>query len=443
MEVDKEKKDVVENQEEMRAWILRRREVDRLQMVFWSEYAQDMDYAKITLAEMVHDIRDTFNPDVVDLVKFDDWVEDILQWLARRNAMKEAAQAESEHQAASQGVPPRSARPRYNRFFNEAAGRPVDGGPPGATCEQPQKPAEEMDNEQWVKWWLDLGGYSSCDQVDDNGWTPLHHCVEAMVHWDQAWKIGMALIQKMAASQLRAKTKKGQPPHRTALHMLSCNSDRALKKADLALLLVRAANEVDPLDDQGRTPLMHAVGTGLLDVAKVLVQAGANPKLLSHDGRNIANRCKGSSGMMSKWVRDELQIKPAKVVVHSRYREPGAVSLSRHQRYHAQRAMERAEEGLPAAAASQAFTASSSWAAASSSGWDWWDWAASSGWDWAASSSGAAASSSGWDWAASQRSRLPPFKAQPWPTSPSAPPREKWSWFWDERRQKWSWYWTE
>ena len=60
-----------------------------------------------------------------------------------------------------------------------------------------------------------------------------------------------------------------------------------------------------------------------------------------------------------------------------------------------------------------------------------------------ASSSGAAASSSGGEPAASQRRSVPPYKAQPWPTSPSAPPRERWSWFWDERRQKWNWYWTE
>ena len=439
LEVDKEKKKVAESQEEMRAWILRRREVDKLQMDFWAEYAQDMENAKVALAEMVVHIRDNFKPDVVDLLKFDDWVEDILQWHAnkvekqkKQNAMKEA-DAASQGVAARQGVAASqdrvwSARPRYHRFFNEAAGRPADSGPPGATCEQPQKPAQDMDNEQWVKWWLDLGGYSSCNQVDENGWTPLHHCVEAMVHWDQAWKICNALIQKMAASQegvkcLRAQTLKGQPPHRTALHMLSCNSDRALKKAEMALFRAQAANEVDPLDDQGRTPLMHAVGTGLVDVAKALVQAGADPNLQSHDGRNIANRAHGSSGMMSEWIRYELKIKPADVEVHSRYRKSGAVSLSRHHRYHAQGAMLRAEEAQVAASQGPAPVASSS---------------------------GAAASSSGWEPAASQRPTKaraagggPPFKARPWPTSPSSPPRERWRWFWDESRQKWSWYWTE
>ena len=95
--------------------------------------------------------------------------------------------------------------------------------------------------------------------------------------------------------------------------------------------------------------------------------------------------------------------------------------------YYAQRAILRYEAELLAEAASQARAQA----------------AASQGPAPVASSSGAAASSSGGEPAASQRRSVPPYKAQPWPTSPSAPPRERWSWFWDERRQKWSWYWTE
>ena len=137
-----------------------------------------------------------------------------------------------------------------------------------------------------------LGGYSSCNQVDDNGWTPLHHCVEAMVHWDQAWKIGVTLIDKMEVQWLRAKTERGQPPppHRTALHMMACNSDRAVRKPELVVLLANKVGDVDPTDDQGRTPLMHAVGTGLLNVAKALVDARVDPIMTSDDGRTLANR---------------------------------------------------------------------------------------------------------------------------------------------------------
>ena len=92
LEVDKERKKMAESQEEMKAWVLRRREVDKLQMDFWAKYAQDMECSKVALAQMVKYIRDCFKPEVVDLLKFDDWVEDILQWHAnkwrsRRNRM--------------------------------------------------------------------------------------------------------------------------------------------------------------------------------------------------------------------------------------------------------------------------------------------------------------------------------------------------------------------
>ena len=70
------------------------------------------------------------------------------------------------------------ARPRYHRFFNEAAGLPADVGPLGATCEQPEVTGSwEWMVDQWLQWWNDLGGYR------------LHRCVEAR---DQAWKIGVA-----------------------------------------------------------------------------------------------------------------------------------------------------------------------------------------------------------------------------------------------------------
>ena len=439
------------SQDVLKAWILRRREVDKLQMDFWAEYASDIEAAKVSLATVACLIRDSFKPAVVDLLKVGDWVEDIVQWYADRvekqRALNDAALArakaeEEQKKAASQGVFATqgvaasqgrvwSARPRYSRFFNEAAGRPADAGPPGATCEQPQL-EEFVDNDQMVKWWLDLGGYTTICQVDENGWTPLHHCVEAMVHWDQAWKIAIALIDGMAASQdgekwLRAKTQKGQPPHRAALHMLACNSDRTLKKADIAHMLARKANEVDPTDDQGRTPLMHAVVAGLLDVAQALVKAGADPHLVSNDGRNIADRCTGSSGWVSKWVREELGIQPAAVEVHSRYRKVGAVSLSRAFRYHAKQAMDLVDQVVAEADQEMAAAASQDEAAAASQG----------------HAPAAAASSSERPPALFQGRNVPRYRAQPWPTSPAAPPRERWTWFWDDRRQKWRWNWVE
>ena len=57
----------------------------------------------------------------------------------------------------------------------------------------------------------------------------------------------------MEQKWLRVKTEAGQPPHRAALHMLLRNSDRALRKVVLD-------GKVDPVADQGRTPLVHLAG---------------------------------------------------------------------------------------------------------------------------------------------------------------------------------------
>ena len=108
------------------------------------------------------------------------------------------------------------------------------------------------------------------------------------------------------------------------------NSNRAFKHAELADLLARKSGEVDLVDDQGRTPLMHAVGTGLLDVAKALVAAGADTLRESVDGRNIANRCHGSSGMVRRWVDKGLKVRPRLVQVESRYRGGWTGSVEPH-----------------------------------------------------------------------------------------------------------------
>ena len=130
------------SQDELHDWIQRRRTVDKLHMDFWSEYAADIEDAKVSLAKEVAEIRDTFKPDVLDYVKFDDWVEGIVQWYLKRmekqSALNEAELARKkaeEEWAASQGTILEAGvaasqgailetRPRYSRFFNLAAGRP-------------------------------------------------------------------------------------------------------------------------------------------------------------------------------------------------------------------------------------------------------------------------------------------------------------------------------
>ena len=412
-----------QDDDELKAWLLHRRSIQQMQMDFWLQYSQDMDECKLDLCKEVESIFDNFAPEIVDMLKLD-WVDDILDWKAARVEKKvEPHLAESQDRVTPSEIRVSMARPRYHRFFNAAAGRGEDDGPPGATCEQPKIDGSwQWSDDEWLAWWLDLGGFGSCNQQDDNGWTPLHHCVEAMVHWDQAWKIGVTLIDKMEVQWLRAKTERGQPPppHRTALHMMSCNSDRAVRKPELVVLLANKLGDVDPTDDQGRTPLMHAVGTGLLNVAKALVDARADPFKRSDDGRTLANRCAASSGSVKAWV-EKLGVQKAGNVSGGRYRPQDHVSLSRQARYSQAMFMDQHDMAV-----SQEEAAND----ASPEG----------------GGGGAAASSSDAAPAASSAQLLPErprMAARATPTNPIGPKRNHWAWYWDDRSQKWKWYWSE
>ena len=76
-----------------------------------------------------------------------------------------------------------------------------------------------MDDVAWARWWLELGGFSSAEEVDADGWTPLHHALQSTVHWDMGHHVVRGLIAMMSRWWLRAKTTGGHMPSWTALHM--------------------------------------------------------------------------------------------------------------------------------------------------------------------------------------------------------------------------------
>ena len=158
-------------------------------------------------------------------------------------------------------------------------------------------------SEQWAEWWLDIGGYGGAEEFDDDDWTPLHHAMQATVHWEYAHEIVVALIDKMGEGWLRAKTGGGRPEGWTALHMCANGSDVALMRATLARRLVEARALVDDRDLQGRTPFLMAAGTGAVDTARALSQVGADVFAVADDGRNAMDRAQGSSGTMARRLR--------------------------------------------------------------------------------------------------------------------------------------------
>ena len=410
---------------QVKAWLATRRRIQREFHTFWMRSSRELDQAKLDLCEEVSVMSEDFEPHILDFLKFG-WVDDILEWKKDRDEEQKAAEEEAElwrleqdRAAGSQdgGGPycPPPAIMRYRTFFCQAAGRNPFDGPPGIACDQPDMDDKVLwDENDWVSWWLELGGYTDMNQADQDGWTPLHHAIECMVHWDQAWLVAQHLIDAMEVKWLSAKTTGGIPAHRHALHFLATNSDRVGAKAELVPLIVDKTGEPDPVDDRDRTPLMLAVGSGQVDVAKAMVAAGADPHRMAADGRTLANRCKGSSGSMRAWVQNDLGIQVDEAAPGGRYRPQGHMSASRQGRHDQRQAMLAAEsqggsKGRPGKGRGSGSAASGSRAA----------------------SSGA------------RPSDRPRLETRATPTHPRGPARSSWEWYWDTERQRWSWYWTD
>ena len=209
----------------------------------------------------------------------------------------------SSHAPASRPTASSHALVKYQTYFCKAAGRDPKDGAPGIGCYQPPCPVNfhTMDDLEWARWWLQLGGFSSAEQLDVDGWTPLHHAVQSTIHWDMGHHVVRGLIPMMGQNWLRAKTEGGRPWSWTALHMLCNGSDCMFQRGELASLLITADAEVDVETAEGRTPFMMAAGTGVVHQAEALSQAGCNVHATCWLGRNAADRALKSSSMMGRY----------------------------------------------------------------------------------------------------------------------------------------------
>lgn len=68
---------------------------------------------------------------------------------------------------------------------------------------------------------------------------------------------------------------------KTALHVAASNNE-----LDIVRTLLRNSHAIDPIDNQGMTPLMLAVKRHNLFVVRALLSNGANPFLLNPKGEN-------------------------------------------------------------------------------------------------------------------------------------------------------------
>jgi hypothetical protein len=237
------------------------------------------------------------HPDLQDMFLWSDFAEAAM--LRSRERMEAKAERRSTENEVSHSVPENDyaigAGLNYRTWFSQSSGRPVERGPVGASDDvRPPLPDgwQFMTHHGFAVFFLRLGGYRSARQMDDEGWTALHHAIQATVFWDMAHKVCRGLIPMMNRRWICLKTWSGEP---------ACNgSDIMLERCNIVRLLLEHDADIESHDSQGRTPFLHAAGTGVVDVAQALAAAGCDVWAAAYDGRNALNRCAKSSGSM-RW----------------------------------------------------------------------------------------------------------------------------------------------
>ena len=243
------------------------------------------------------------------------FVSDFTTTALERLREPEQTAASSQEAASAAGPQPDvSPKEKYLTFFLAGTGRTAADGALGSTSPEPEPTQEQKKwkDEQWAMHWLVLGGFepspAGAAQVDDDGWLPLHHAIQATQHWTSAHNVCRGLMQMMPSQLLKARTAGGRPSGYTCLHLASNNSDKIFQKRFLVHKLLERNVDVNATDTDGeRTALHFAAGTGQVDVAKVLVEARADIRLLDRYGKNALDKALGSSSQMKghsvKFVR--------------------------------------------------------------------------------------------------------------------------------------------
>ena len=212
-----------------------------------------------------------------------------------------------------------SALEAYLEFFLKGTGRTPADGPLGAWSREPPLQPEQgyWDDSKWARHFLSIGGFEpsqkGSETRDRDMWLPLHHAIQTTVYWSQGIRVCRGLINMMSSERLGAKTLGGRPVGYTALHLACNGSDRLFKRYIIVEMLLKRKADVNARDNNERTPLHLAAGTGVMEPAKLLVAAKADIHARDCFGKNALDKSYGSSGTMTKyrmggnlWVRELL-----------------------------------------------------------------------------------------------------------------------------------------
>ena len=116
----------------------------------------------------------------------------------------------------------------------------------------------------------------AADELDDAGWSALHHAVDATSYCERAVDATWHLITKTPARILNSGTTGSRPNGYTCLHFACDGSDRSYCRADVVRELVQRKADLEKVTDKGSTPFLLARGTGVTDIVNAMVESGAD-----------------------------------------------------------------------------------------------------------------------------------------------------------------------
>ena len=162
----------------------------------------------------------------------------------------------------------------------------------------------------WAHYWCRLGGFSSIDETDQAGWTPLHHAIDSATFSHRALFAAMDLIDHMSSDYLNKQTLAPSQQCRiarvpvgwTALHFAADGSTKRYSNRELVHKLADAKADLNICDSNGNTPLHLAVSTGVQDAVVELVSFGANVHLTNKRKKGILELAQSSSTSVRMWI---------------------------------------------------------------------------------------------------------------------------------------------
>ena len=138
----------------------------------------------------------------------------------------------------------------------------------------------------------------AADELDAEGWSPLHHAVNACSWSWRAMKAALALVPLTPKKIINHPTTRSQPEGFTCRHFASEGSDKVYERARLVRALVERQANLEAKSATGNTALLLASGTGVVDIIDQLVDCGADVNAKNNRGLGAyqnASQCSRSA----------------------------------------------------------------------------------------------------------------------------------------------------